>query len=1216
MNPRSAWWLVAVFVLVLSPGRAQDVVITELMSSNDLTLVDEDDRSPDWIELFNAAAEPVSLESWRLTDDPADRAKWRFPARTIFPGEFLLVFASGKDRRRTEGELHTNFRLSSGGEYLALIRADGSVASEFRPSLPAQPTDVSYGFTMETDSRDLLGPGAGARYLVPDSDALGTEWTAIDFDDAGWKPATIGIGFDRRDESPYDEFISTDIEADMHRVNSSVFIRVPFRIDGPVEFDMLMLTMRFEDGFVAYLNGVEIERFNAPDELAFDSRATSSNNTAPNEVEFNISRHGELLREGDNVLAFHGLNFTTSNGDFLLAPSIRSDRILSVARDAPLFFTESTPGLPNRSQGFPGVVPAPVPSQSSGTFVEAFDLGFSVDAAGAVIRYTVNGGQPTEDSTVFTDPIPIDVTSVVRARAFQPDRVPSPTLTLTYIAIDQNAADFDSNLPIVIANPFGAPNGSSFIPAYVATIETAGGRTGIVDTPGYIGPAGMKRRGSSSSGWPKGNYGLEIWDARGNDEDASLLGMPAESDWVLHGPYSDKSLMRNVLAMEWSNNIGRYAARTRFCELFLNERRSPKIGMAHYWGVYVLMEKIKLGENRVDIEKLYPSETAEPEVTGGYVLKKDRNDPGDSGFAVPGGPGFAAQTLLYVDPKERGPRSASAQQKAWLRGWFTEFARSLAGQDFADPENGYAKYIDVGAFIDHHLLTELCKNIDGYRLSTFMFKDRDGKLNMGPLWDFNLSLRNADYLEGWKSDGWYYRLISSEQYPWYPRLFADPGFQKAYSDRWIELRADEFSIDKLIGSIDQHTELLGEASVRNFQKWRILGRYLWPNPNPLARTFNEEVELMKDWLIGRVLWMDSQLVPAPVLSPDGGLIPEGGLELTMEGPPGSTIFYTLDGSDPRSRQGQQGDTAIEYRGPVMITRNTVVKARILLQGLGGGGLAEAIFLEKLPPILITELMYNPPEPPPESPFRSREFEFIELHNASDQVVSLADVRFARGVTFRFNPNDAPVLGPREYGVIVANREAFVSLHGDGMTILGEFSGSLSDNGELIELEGPIDAAIPEYPYARFRYDDDWYPETDGNGHSLVLVDPDIDRELLGEATSWRPSIAVHGSPGRADVEVLPGLQVPGDVDQSGVLNVTDGVLILGILFGGRHDRLPCEGSLESAGNTKMLDIDGNRDVNLADAVSLLNYLFLRGDPPALGTDCVPVLGCPSVCAEE
>jgi hypothetical protein len=443
----------------------------------------------------------------------------------------------------------------------------------------------------------------------------------------------------------------------------------------------------------------------------------------------------------------------------------------------------------------------------------------------------------------------------------------------------------------------------------------------------------MQLRGDGSLGFPKNDYDLETYDDGGRKTAVEILGFPRDSDWVLQGPYSDKSLMRNALACGWSNRIGRWAPRTRFVEAFINAN-GGKLAMNDYWGVHVFTEKIKGGPDRVDVVKLLGSDVDEPNVTGGYILKKHRLEPGEVGLST------TRTSLCHVEPEEA---RIKANQKDWIRSWLVEFEGVLYGTDFRDPVNGYAKYIDPGSFVDHHILTELVKNIDGFRLSTFMFKDRGGRLNMGPVCVDNLALGNVNYLDGWNPLSWYWPLLGDGDYPWWRRLFQALDFQQLWIDRWGELRRDLFATGRLLADVDENAAILAEAQVRNFQRWPVLGTYVWPNYH-IANTYEEEIEWMKDWIKERVAWIDSQYTAAPDIEPGGGEIHAGGsVTVTITGPAGATVHYSTDGRDPRQPGGGIDAASKEYSAPFALSENAQVVARAR-STLGWSAPAAATFI--------------------------------------------------------------------------------------------------------------------------------------------------------------------------------------------------------------------------------------------------------------------------------
>ena len=546
-------------------------------------------------------------------------------------------------------------------------------------------------------------------------------------------------------------------------------------------------------------------------------------------------------------------------------------------------------------------------SREGGLYNEPISVTLATETEDTTIYYTLDGSEPYElgsrfrKGTVYTGPISVNRTTYLKAVAIKTGWKSSDAAIQVYIFLDLSISDFSSNLPIAVVDTLGKGiSQTAQTLSFASFIDTsADGRARLTDPPDFVGRAGINVRGKSSAGWPKKQYHFETWDEYDQDKDVSILGFPADSDWVLQGPYSDKSLMRNFLSYKWSNDLGHYSVRTRFIEMFLNTNGGG-ISMNDYVGVYVFMEKIKRGADRVDIAALEPSDNTEPQISGGYIFKKDKADPGETVFRT--GRGLEVRV---IEPKMV---DITPEQVDWLHNYLNEFESVLYGSNFMDPVNGYAKYIDVGSFIDVHILVELTKNIDGFRLSTYMSKDRAGKINMGPIWDYNLSLGNANYLQGWIPTGWYYPLISAGDYPWWRRLFEDPVFSMRYADRWFELRENLLATGQLLQDIDDTAALLDEAQARNFDRWHILGIYRWPNWF-IADTYYEEINWMSGWLEQRLNWMDSQIdfelaATPPRFNPQDGQF-DHSFELAMMAPYGQ-IYYSLDGTDPSGLMPSEG----------------------------------------------------------------------------------------------------------------------------------------------------------------------------------------------------------------------------------------------------------------------------------------------------------------------
>ena len=330
--------------------------------------------------------------------------------------------------------------------------------------------------------------------------------------------------------------------------------------------------------------------------------------------------------------------------------------------------------------------------------------------------------------------------------------------------------------------------------------------------PGYRGRIAIERRGQSSQRFPKRSYAVEL--AR----DAALLGMPADDDWVLYAPYNDKTLMRNVVAYATARAIGGYAARTRFVELRLNGR---------YRGVYVLMERLELGADRVAGKALY-------EFTFPFqALSKDPS------FRTP----VLKRPIVWEDP-ERGDISRARAQA--LARPVRAAERALYGP------GSWRRWIDAASAVDFALLHELFKNEDGFHASTYMALHADGKLRLGPVWDFDISMGNSDYGPSRRLAGW---MLARRD--WAERLYRDRTFKRAMARRWRELRAAGLR-GQVLATVTQSQRELRGAAGRNFRRWPVLDRRIWPNP--VARgSYRAEVRSLRSWLKRRIAWLDGRM---------------------------------------------------------------------------------------------------------------------------------------------------------------------------------------------------------------------------------------------------------------------------------------------------------------------------------------------------------------------
>ncbi len=869
-------------------------VISEFMADNNSAIYDEDGDSSDWIELFNPGPNAVDLGGYFLTSDPAERTEWEIPGPAVLPsGGTLIIFASNKDRN--VGELHTNFRLGrAAGGYLALVDPDGQTIVQEYDNYPEQFEDFSYGLaqTGATTTEILVPENSTCTVLVPTSD-IGNTWRNFNFDDTDWANATTGIGYER--SGGYENLFGSegDVESQTYDTNATVYIRIPFSVADRESLTRLNLRMKYDDGFIAYLNGTEVASANAPAGApAWNSNAGDdhSDSLAVTFEDTDITQHTELL-QNNNILAIHLLNRSTTSSDLLCLPRLDAEFVSDPGLGEVGYFQQSSPGGANGTdQGLPaGPVSFSVPGRG---FVGSLSVALSTESPSAQIRYTTNGDVPSTSSSLYTSPIRITSSSLLRARSFEAGRAPGRVDERGYIELSNDAQSFSSDIPVIVMERFSggpaASNGKSF--TFFAFFEPSSrtGRT-TLNGPYSLGTrGGWKTRGSSSSGFPKKAYSIEAWNELNRNKDIAPFGLPEESDWILNARSRfDRSLMRNAFIYELSNQIGRYAVRTRFVELFKNDNGGNLSYSGDYDGVYTFMEKISRDRDRVPVERLPTSVSRGPGIEGGYMLKIDRLDPGDSGISAGG------RTLGWVYPKED---DATNTQSSWIRDYINSMNDSLNAPNYADPVNGYARYLDADSWVDHHLLNVLTLNADALRLSTYFFKTREGKVEFGPIWDFDRSMESTDSRDDnpstWAGGTNYFT------YPWWNRLFTDENFWQRYIDRYFELRDGAFSTANVHAIIDQMAQTLNESQARNFRRW---------SDQPRFGGYQGEVNHLKSWLATRLSWMDGQFAPRPAANRAAGTYPAGTtVSLNASLRAGQKIYYTLNGRDPRPQS--EGDT--------------------------------------------------------------------------------------------------------------------------------------------------------------------------------------------------------------------------------------------------------------------------------------------------------------------
>ena len=601
------------------------------------------------------------------------------------------------------------------------------------------------------------------QYIVPNVNTSAT-WNQASFDASTWLVGTGGFGFGDNDDGTI-----------IPNGSVSVYMRKSFNITDINALTKIIFHMDYDDGFIAYINGVEIARNNlgtVGQPAAFNLLASASHeaqlyqNGLPDQFIFNPAQFASFLLQGTNVICVEVHNQTATGVDLSARP------FLSL-------------GINNTTNDY---------SATPTWFVAPFEF-------------------------------------------------------------------ITSTLPIVIisTNNITIPN-TPKIDGFMGIIDNGPGQLNNVNNPfnEFYGQIAIEVRGSSSASFPAKSYGLETRGPDSVNYNASIFDWPIDNDWILYAPYTDKSLIRNVLTFKLGNETGNYAPRTKLCELILNEE---------YVGVYVFMERIKVNPGRVGIDKLDYADTLDNHLTGGYIVKIDKTTSG----------GIVAWTSPYtaalpsnspINFQLHDPRIELIHplQEQYIQSYVSAWETALAGPNFSDPLTGFRAYADEGSFIDYMLINELSKNVDGYRISTFLYKERlseGGKLVAGPLWDFNLGWGNANYCQGGNTTGWEINFNSicggALVNPfWWSRMLQDSVYANRVNCRWLELRATILDSTVLMNYIDSMSLALTLPAQRTYTKWPILGTYVWPN-NFIGQTYIEEMEYLKSWTSSRLVWMDNNM---------------------------------------------------------------------------------------------------------------------------------------------------------------------------------------------------------------------------------------------------------------------------------------------------------------------------------------------------------------------
>lgn len=509
-------------------------------------------------------------------------------------------------------------------------------------------------------------------------------------------------------------------------------------------------------------------------------------------------------------------------------------------------------------------------SVPSGTFEGSVTVELQATDPASELRYTVDHTPPTEDSPLYEAPLSFSETTELRVQVFVGGKPDGPPQTAVYIA---RGLDERHDLPVLVLDTYGHPvpgaeqdlDGSEkpfsreYLNAAIMAFEPRAGATSFSAAPAMASGAGIHVRGQSSATFNKKPYRLELRDGTDADRDCPMFGMPAESDWVLNPNFPDKALIRNAFVYSLAPDVGVAAPRGRLVEVYINSEPRA-LHSSDYQGVYLFVETIKNQKNRLNLQQLEPSDSALPAIQGGYIFafEWERTDI-EQPLPCPEGAEYCWDWLGVTDPKPLNP-----EQHDYLASHVAQLAAAFHAENPADPELGYPAYIDTASFVNRVIINEFTRNMDSYVRSDYYYKDRDTKVFAGPLWDFDV-IAGVGSSQGsyanMSPEGWQYENFESrwETADWIHILMTDATFRAALAARWRELRQGVLSNAEIVARIRRLTQGLAKAAQRNFERWPILTtEYIVQFETPTADSWEEQVEVMQEWLLGRAAWLDTQ----------------------------------------------------------------------------------------------------------------------------------------------------------------------------------------------------------------------------------------------------------------------------------------------------------------------------------------------------------------------
>jgi hypothetical protein len=1142
------------------------LIISEFMAINGskqpLTpgeLLDDDGDSSDWIEIYNPTDTTIDLDGWYLTDSTNLR-QWKFPSVQIQPVQFMVIFASGKDRDDPDDQLHTNFKLTGEAGFLAIVKPDGETI-EYAYEYPEQFGNFSYGLSSGSavlaTEITLIEEYAPAKALIPTDNSLGLSWTEPGFNDSQWLSGITGVGYD------YGGLVGLDVSA-MRNVNQSVYVRIPFLAVNVAAIDELTLRIKYEDGFAAYLNGRELGGDNAPlsTELTWNSGAPAnrSDSIAVNPQDFDISAYKDLLVNGLNVLAIHGLNNGLSSSDLLILPELVATELESIdlTADTEGYFDRPTPGGKN-SGATPNLGPSirnvtenpPQPNANEDLIIRAEVTETFEPVTAVLLEYSINfsGGNSITmfddglhndgeaDDNIYAATITADKYGpgdMVRWKIFCYDAQFNISQAPLFL-IKEGRIQSPGYLGTVVADPFintRLPVFHYFVENTNADGSRSGTRASVFYNSEFYDNVFVRLRGGYTTHGRKFEF---------NDGHHFLLdpNLPRVDEINLNETGGDPTYIRQVLGWETYVNAGQPGSLSFPMHVRYN---------GSFYGVRIFIEQPDrdlLRRNNMDpdgaLYKMY-DDLQNGRIDGeGVHRKKTRLDEDSSDLlALAGG----------IDTRNSS-RNTFVFDNVNIPAMLNYWASSVIMHENDHTHKNYYAYRDTWDPVNNPNGTNEWMFLPWDKDLTFGINNGIGGVIADQDWPNDIRSPSHPFYgcsEHQKNDRQWNCLIDAchdnlvirRMYLRRLRTLMDELLQPPNTP--VSQRKFEKRIDELRAQLE--IELRSTGWYRDLDRIKtdyleVRRRHLFQNHSIHNPGYNQNAGIPDAQPDNVIINFDSiEFNPVSanqdeeyieLYNPNAfevditGWSLQGGVEHIF--PPGTVIarngrlYVTPNAVAFRNRAqsprgGQQLFVQGNYKGHLSSWGETInlidSKGRLVNEVTYQGNPSDQQRY-----LRITEIMYNPAEG---GDFDSQEYEYIELKNIGAAPLSLAGVKFTDGISFEL---PGITLAAGEYVIVAKNQDAFAERYTvpEGAQVVGPYDGLLSNSGENLKLDDSTNSTILE-----FDYNDGWYDITDGMDFSLTIKDPtSTDLNQWDSKSLWRPSADAGGSPGRDDTGELPSL---------------------------------------------------------------------------------------------